>query len=108
MMALYFSHGVLQSICIREMMRMEPESTIHGDSIATLGGLRLNLCHKSLADLLEDLGIVELLILNWILDGEGVLMWVGLSGSGLESVMGFCVHSNEPSGFMKMGNFLVS
>jgi hypothetical protein len=74
------------------MKHMGPESSINGVSVATSGGLRLNVCHKLSADYLEDLGIVELIILNLILDGDCVLMWTGLSGSGLESVMSFCVH----------------
>jgi hypothetical protein len=53
-------------------------------------------------DCSEDIGIDGKIILEWILGKWGGMLW---DGSGQGPVAEFCEHGNEPSDFIKGGEF---
>jgi hypothetical protein len=54
----------------------------------------------------EDPGIDGLIILRWIFRKWGVGAWTGLIGSEQGQVAGTCECGNEPSSYIKRGEFL--
>jgi hypothetical protein len=55
---------------------------------------------------LEDPGVDGRIILKWIIERLGGGHRLDLSGSGYGQVAGSCVYGDQPSGFIKCGEFL--
>jgi hypothetical protein len=82
------------------------------ENIARMGEMRNEYSLFFLLEILkgrdhsEDLGIDGKIILEWILGKHGGKCGMDASGSGYGRMAGFCIHGDEPSSYIKGGEFL--
>jgi hypothetical protein len=71
------------------------------------GEIYTKFCLENLkgGDHLEDIGVDAWIILKWILKKQCGKLWPDFMLLGIVTRAGSCEHSNEPSGYIKGGEF---